>query len=116
MRPLEMEDVCSPVLTHKLVGPQINLLFYIVLVVESLLNVSAAVSFSSLSQICLTKYNQANPKLAELKDDDGRLPIHWAVSSGHFDISVALTASKNFDPDCQVRITQNIFFKHKSIY
>lgn len=45
---------------------------------------------------------QANPKLAERKDDDERLPIHWAVSYGHLDIAVVLAAQKNFDPDVQV--------------
>jgi len=43
----------------------------------------------------------ANPKLAERKDDDERLPIHWAVSYGHLDIAVLLSAGKNFDPDVQ---------------
>ncbi|KAH8665849.1 ankyrin repeat-containing domain protein [Tricladium varicosporioides] len=43
----------------------------------------------------------ANPKLADRKDDDERLPIHWAVSYGHLDIAVLLSASKNFDPDVQ---------------
>jgi hypothetical protein len=46
---------------------------------------------------------QANPKLAVLKDDDERLPIHWAVSYGHLDIAILLAAMKNFDPDAQVR-------------
>ncbi|PMD55646.1 ankyrin [Hyaloscypha bicolor E] len=43
----------------------------------------------------------ANPKLAEKKDDDERLPIHWAVSYGHLDIAVLLASRKNFDPDVQ---------------
>lgn len=45
---------------------------------------------------------QANPKLAERRDDDERLPIHWAVSYGHLNIAVLLSAGKNFDPDVQV--------------
>jgi hypothetical protein len=45
---------------------------------------------------------QANPKLAERRDEDERLPIHWAVSHGHLDIAILLSAIKNFDPDIQV--------------
>lgn len=48
---------------------------------------------------------KANPKLAERKDDDERLPIHWAVSYGHLDIAILLSAGKNFDPDIQVSIS-----------
>lgn len=43
----------------------------------------------------------ANPKLAERRDDDERLPIHWAVSYGHLDIAILLANTKNFDPDVQ---------------
>ncbi|KAM3074109.1 putative ankyrin-repeat protein [Clarireedia jacksonii] len=43
----------------------------------------------------------ANPKLAELKDDDERLPIHWAVSYNHLDIVILLSSLKGFDPDVQ---------------
>jgi 26S proteasome non-ATPase regulatory subunit 10 len=49
----------------------------------------------------LTKF-QANPKLAALKDDDERLPIHWAVSYNHLDIVILLSSLKGFDPDVQV--------------
>ena len=45
---------------------------------------------------------QANPKLANLKDDDERLPIHWAVSYGHLDIAILLSGVKDFDPDVEV--------------
>lgn len=45
---------------------------------------------------------QANPKLATLKDDDERLPIHWAVSYGHLDIAILLSGVKDFDPDVEV--------------
>lgn len=45
---------------------------------------------------------QANPKLADLRDDDERLPIHWAISYGHLDIVILLAARKGFDPDVQV--------------
>ncbi|CAG8953209.1 hypothetical protein HYFRA_00003409 [Hymenoscyphus fraxineus] len=43
----------------------------------------------------------ANPKLAHQKDDDERLPIHWAVSYGHLEIAILLSGVKNFDPDVQ---------------
>ncbi|PKY09052.1 hypothetical protein P168DRAFT_29867 [Aspergillus campestris IBT 28561] len=43
----------------------------------------------------------ANPKLATLKDDDERLPIHWAVAYNHRDIVEQLVATKNFDPDVE---------------
>jgi len=43
----------------------------------------------------------ANPKLAEKRDDDERLPIHWAVSYGHQDIAILLASRKDFDPDVQ---------------
>ncbi|TVY18158.1 Ankyrin repeat-containing protein [Lachnellula arida] len=43
----------------------------------------------------------ANPKLADRKDDDERLPIHWATSYNHLDIAILLSAGKNFDPDVQ---------------
>ena len=51
---------------------------------------------------------QANPKLADRKDDDERLPIHWAVSYGHLDIAVLLSAGKTFDPDVQVSLLGSI--------
>jgi 26S proteasome non-ATPase regulatory subunit 10 len=41
----------------------------------------------------------ANPKLATTLDDDGRLPIHWAVSYNHAPIVELLTQRKDFDPD-----------------
>ncbi|KAE9377169.1 ankyrin [Stipitochalara longipes BDJ] len=47
------------------------------------------------------KAPNANPKLAEKKDDDERLPIHWAVSYGHLDIAILLASRKDFDPDVQ---------------
>ena len=47
-------------------------------------------------------FQQANPKLADRRDDDERLPIHWAVSQGHLEIATLLSAVKNFDPDVQV--------------
>jgi 26S proteasome non-ATPase regulatory subunit 10 len=45
--------------------------------------------------------SQANPKLASQRDDDERLPIHWAVSYGHLDVALLLAQKKEFDPDVQ---------------
>ncbi|CAN9290367.1 unnamed protein product [Alternaria alternata] len=41
----------------------------------------------------------ANPKLANLRDPDDRLPIHWAVSYNHLPIVQTLVQAKSFDPD-----------------
>ncbi|KAJ9157280.1 Ankyrin repeat domain-containing protein [Pleurostoma richardsiae] len=43
----------------------------------------------------------ADPKLAQLKDDDERLPIHWAASANNLDIVLLLAEQKGFDPDVQ---------------
>lgn len=43
----------------------------------------------------------ANPKLAQLKDDDGRLPIHWAVSYNQPEIVSLLISQRGFDPDAE---------------
>ncbi|KAK4131801.1 hypothetical protein BT67DRAFT_135295 [Trichocladium antarcticum] len=43
----------------------------------------------------------ANPKLAQLKDDDGRLPIHWATSFNQPEIVSLLISQKGFDPDAE---------------
>jgi len=45
---------------------------------------------------------QADPKLAKLKDQDGRLPIHWAASANNSEIFSLLVNQKGFDPDIQV--------------
>jgi hypothetical protein len=78
------------------------------LVIESLLAVSHL-----LLKVCYksdeTNKSQANPKLANLRDDDDRLPIHWAVSYGHLNIAVLLSGVKNFDPDVQVRLSFECF-------
>jgi 26S proteasome non-ATPase regulatory subunit 10 len=42
---------------------------------------------------------QANPKLANLVDLDGRLPIHWACTQNHLEIVRLLTNVPRFDPD-----------------
>ncbi|KAI4842382.1 putative proteasome regulatory particle subunit [Aureobasidium sp. EXF-8845] len=41
----------------------------------------------------------ANPKLAKLRDDDDRLPIHWAASYNRLPIVEILCDRKDFDPD-----------------
>ncbi|MCJ1252518.1 Ankyrin-2 [Lignoscripta atroalba] len=43
----------------------------------------------------------ANPRLATKRDDDERLPIHWAVSYNHLPIVELLVSRKDFDPDAQ---------------
>ncbi|KAI0845635.1 ankyrin repeat-containing domain protein [Daldinia vernicosa] len=43
----------------------------------------------------------ADPKLARLKDDDGRLPIHWAASANSQPIVLMLAQQKDFDPDVE---------------
>ncbi|KAJ5713968.1 uncharacterized protein N7483_011149 [Penicillium malachiteum] len=43
----------------------------------------------------------ATPKSASVKDDDERLPIHWAVAYNRLPIVELLVAVKNFDPDVE---------------
>ncbi|KAM0806867.1 putative Ankyrin repeat domain-containing protein [Seiridium cardinale] len=43
----------------------------------------------------------ADAKLARRKDDDGRLPIHWAASSNQPEIVQLLAQQKQFDPDVE---------------
>ncbi|KAI1650567.1 ankyrin repeat-containing domain protein [Daldinia loculata] len=43
----------------------------------------------------------ADPKLSRLKDDDGRLPIHWAASANNQPIVLMLAQQKDFDPDIE---------------
>ncbi|KAL8919662.1 MAG: hypothetical protein Q9172_004884 [Xanthocarpia lactea] len=43
----------------------------------------------------------ANPRLATKKDDDERLPIHWALSNNHEAVVQLLVSRKDFDPDVQ---------------
>ena len=45
---------------------------------------------------------QANPRLAMQRDDDERLPVHWAVSYNHLPIVELLVSRSDFDPDVQV--------------
>ncbi|KAJ5246796.1 hypothetical protein N7468_001779 [Penicillium chermesinum] len=42
-----------------------------------------------------------NPKAANTKDDDDRLPIHWAVAYNHLPVVELLVAVKSFDPDVE---------------
>ncbi|KAL9098799.1 MAG: hypothetical protein Q9163_005607 [Psora crenata] len=44
---------------------------------------------------------QANHKLANVKDDDERLPVHWAVAYNHQPIVELLVSREDFDPDVQ---------------
>lgn len=53
----------------------------------------------------LTSLAQANPNLARTKDDDDRLPIHWAVSYNRLPVVELLVSQKNFDPDVEVATT-----------
>lgn len=76
-------------------------------VVESLLSVSLWTTQVSNFPRCnpidlFAKFIKANPKLANRRDDDERLPIHWAVSNGHIDIAILLSSVKDFDPDVEV--------------
>ncbi|KAI9819955.1 MAG: hypothetical protein M1827_006525 [Pycnora praestabilis] len=43
----------------------------------------------------------ANPRLATKRDDDDRLPIHWAISYHRVPIVELLVQRKDFDPDVQ---------------
>lgn len=48
---------------------------------------------------------QGNSKLATKRDDDERLPIHWAASYNHLPIVELLVSRKDFDPDVQVHFS-----------
>ena len=41
----------------------------------------------------------ANSRLATRRDDDDRLPLHWACSYNHMDIVQLLASRPSFDPD-----------------
>lgn len=53
----------------------------------------------------IINFYQANPRSATQKDDDERLPIHWALSNNHEAIVQLLVSRKDFDPDIQVRLS-----------
>lgn len=40
-----------------------------------------------------------------MKDDDERLPIHWAAAYNRVPVVELLVSMKNFDPDVEVSIT-----------
>lgn len=40
-----------------------------------------------------------------MKDDDERLPIHWAAAYSRVPVVELLVAMKDFDPDVEVSIT-----------
>ncbi len=71
--------------------------------VESLLNVSHI--YDLLIIHGCNKFFKANSKLASKKDEDERLPIHWAVSYNHLPIVELLVSQKSFDAEVQVRST-----------
>ena len=64
-----------------------------------------------MSSIYSDNFFQANPKLATQKDEDDRLPIHWAVSYNHLPIVELLVSRKDFDPDVQV-----IFLLYRGLF
>ncbi|EXJ76712.1 26S proteasome non-ATPase regulatory subunit 10 [Cladophialophora psammophila CBS 110553] len=43
----------------------------------------------------------ANPKLASLRDQDDRLPLHWASAFARLDIVKLLASTRSFDPDAE---------------
>jgi len=43
----------------------------------------------------------ANPRLANRRDEDDRLPIHWAASMNYLEIVRILVQAKDFDIDAQ---------------
>lgn len=71
--------------------------------VQSLLNVRNPLE---LVHECGSKLTdtQVDPKLSTRKDDDGRLPIHWAASANQPDIVQLLAEQKGFDVDAKVRM------------
>ena len=84
--------------------------------VEALLNVRHTLKHTpNLLRPCLL-YSQANPKLANQKDDDERCPIHWATSYGHLDIAKLLASRKDFDPDIQVSPNYEVAFNDNKAY
>ena len=49
-----------------------------------------------------TNNTQANPRLANLRDEDDRLPLHWAVSRNQLNVVELLVQRKDFDVDVKV--------------
>lgn len=56
---------------------------------------------SPLASQIAKRSDQANPKLATRRDDDDRLPIHWAASYNRQSIVEILAERKDFDVDAQ---------------
>ena len=50
----------------------------------------------------MAKNTQANPRLANLRDEDDRLPLHWAVSRNQLNVVELLVQRKDFDVDVKV--------------
>ena len=69
--------------------------------VESLLNVCAVTANTAAGMTSSLSILQANPRLATRKDEDERLPLHWACSYNHLPIVELLVSRKDFDPDVQ---------------
>lgn len=44
-----------------------------------------------------------------MKDDDERLPIHWAAAYNRVSVVELLVAMKDFDPDVEVSNHDSIF-------
>ncbi|MBE3049407.1 hypothetical protein IMZ48_44295 [Candidatus Bathyarchaeota archaeon] len=70
---------------------------------EHLIKVSLDASFAVfvLFMLSLTLAKEA-PTQVSAKDEDGRLPIHWAASSNSAAIVQMLSDVRGFDPDVQV--------------
>lgn len=60
------------------------------------------ISSVSFARIALTRSVQANPRLASRRDEDDRLPLHWAVSYNRLPIVSLLMQAKGFDADATV--------------
>ncbi|KAF2145702.1 uncharacterized protein K452DRAFT_324600 [Aplosporella prunicola CBS 121167] len=55
----------------------------------------------AIHEACREGRTQANPRLATRRDDDDRLPLHWAVAYNRVPIVSVLVQSKGFDVDAQ---------------
>jgi len=98
----------------------LTLIISLVTTVESLLNVrtrskrrTAKHGHPQISKLTLCTL-QADPKLGKLKDDDGRLPIHWAASSNQHAIALMLANQKGFEPDpeaCQANFPLLLYLR-----
>lgn len=59
---------------------------------------------------------QADPKLSQRKDEDGRLPIHWAASANQHAMVLLLSQQKSFDPDVEVRKSPPMRIVKRSVF